>query len=117
MGQRFRHHTLSINYRTPAEIMEVAAEVLRDIDPEAIPATAIRSTGIPVRHVSEIPPRPEDGRSHIVITPDNVSNIKGLEFDHVIVVQPQEIVAASPQGRQNLYVAITRATQTLTIVD
>jgi len=32
------------------------------------------------------------------------------------VVEPKEIVDASPQGWQDLYVAVTRATQTLTVV-
>lgn len=117
VGSRFRRHGLSVNYRTPVEIMEVAAEVLRSIDPQATPATAIRESGVPVARVTEVPPRPDDGRSRAVITPDNVHEIKGLEFDHVVVVNPRAIVAASPQGLQNLYVAVTRATQTLTIVE
>ena len=117
MGSRFRRHGLSVNYRTPVEIMEVAAEVLRSIDPQATPATAIRESGVPVARVTEVPPRLDDGRSRAVITPDNVHEIKGLEFDHVVVVNPRAIVAASPQGLQNLYVAVTRATQTLTIVE
>ncbi|MGV0358803.1 HelD family protein [Corynebacterium mastitidis] len=117
VGSRFRRHGLSVNYRTPVEIMEVAAEVLRSIDPQATPATAIRESGVPVARVTEVPPRLDDGRSRAVITPDNVHEIKGLEFDHVVVVNPRAIVAASPQGLQNLYVAVTRATQTLTIVE
>lgn len=45
-----------------------------------------------------------------------MESCKGLEFDHVVVVEPAAIVAASPQGLQNLYVAFTRATQTLSII-
>jgi helicase len=45
-----------------------------------------------------------------------VAEIKGLEYDHVVLVEPQEIVDNSPQGWQDLYVALTRATQSLTIV-
>ncbi|WP_344455484.1 ATP-binding domain-containing protein, partial [Actinomadura kijaniata] len=41
---------------------------------------------------------------------------KGLEFDSVIVVDPAGIVAESPRGGQDLYVAITRATRRLTVV-
>ena len=59
----------------------------------------------------------DEGRLHAVIDASNVEDIKGLEFDHVTVVEPQTIVDASPQGWQNLYVAVTRATQTLTVVD
>ena len=57
----------------------------------------------------------KDGRLNAVITRENVEDIKGLEFDHVVVVDPDDIVAASPQGLQNLYVAVTRATQSLTL--
>ena len=41
---------------------------------------------------------------------------KGLEFDAVIVVEPDRIVAASPRGLGDLYVAITRATQRLGVI-
>ncbi|WP_227023037.1 HelD family protein [Actinomadura rubrobrunea] len=41
---------------------------------------------------------------------------KGLEFDAVIVVDPAGILAESPRGGQDLYVAITRATRRLTVV-
>ncbi|WP_409338294.1 HelD family protein [Corynebacterium sp. LK2510] len=125
VGKRFRTHALTVNYRTPAEIMEVANEILRRIDPDAEPATAIRSTGVPVSFApagSETGALvPDDagqdpGRTHAVITADNVAHFKGLEFDHVVVVDPQAIAAASPQGLHDLYVAVTRATQTLTIV-
>ena len=41
---------------------------------------------------------------------------KGLEFDGIVVVQPDEIVAESDAGIRTLYVALTRATQRLTVV-
>lgn len=41
---------------------------------------------------------------------------KGLEFDHVVVVEPSAIVAAEPAGERALYVALTRATQSLAVV-
>ena len=123
VGQRFVSHELTVNYRTPAEIMEVADKVLAAIDPDAQPAVTVRSSGQPVRFL------PEDtetatvraeleqlGGLVAVVTKDNVAEVKGLEFDHVIVDKPHEIIAASPQGHQDLYVALTRATQTLTII-
>ena len=58
----------------------------------------------------------EDGRLTAVIDATNAESVKGLEFDNVVVLNPLEIVATSPQGLQNLYVCITRATQTLTLV-
>ncbi|GLU45808.1 HelD family protein [Nocardiopsis ansamitocini] len=45
-----------------------------------------------------------------------VHEAKGLEFDAVVVVAPSGIVAQSPQGGHDLYVAITRATRRLTVV-
>ena len=123
VGQRFVSHELTVNYRTPAEIMEVADKVLAAIDPDAQPAVTVRSSGQPVRFL------PEDTETATVraeleqlvglvavVTKDNVAEVKGPEFDHVIVDKPHEIIAASPQGHQDLYVALTRATQTLTII-
>jgi len=45
-----------------------------------------------------------------------VSDAKGLEFDVVVVVEPERIVAESAQGLRALYVAVTRATQRLYVV-
>ncbi|KAF3468535.1 UvrD-helicase domain-containing protein [Streptomyces sp. Tu 3180] len=41
---------------------------------------------------------------------------KGLEFDHVVVAEPAAIVADDPAGPRRLYVALTRCTQSLTVV-
>ena len=41
---------------------------------------------------------------------------KGLEFDGIVVVRPQEIEDESATGRATLYVVLTRATQLLTTV-
>ena len=41
---------------------------------------------------------------------------KGLEFDGIVVVRPEEIEAESVTGRATLYVALTRATQLLTTI-
>jgi len=45
-----------------------------------------------------------------------VTLAKGLEFDAVVVVAPDEILGQSPKGGQDLYVAIMRATRRLTMV-
>jgi DNA helicase IV len=45
-----------------------------------------------------------------------VLQAKGLEFDSVVVVEPDRIVAESPRGRSDLYVALTRATQRLGVL-
>ena len=46
-----------------------------------------------------------------------VSMVKGLELDSAIVIEPDSIVAQEPQGMRSLYVALTRATRRLTIID
>jgi superfamily I DNA/RNA helicase len=45
-----------------------------------------------------------------------VSDAKGLEFDAVLVVDPDAILGQSPRGASDLYVALTRATQRLGVV-
>ena len=120
VAQRFRHHFLTVNYRTPQPITDLANDLLEMINPDAIPATAIRD-GVQVRRLEHGTYTPgvhseEDGRLTAVIDATTAEHYKGLEFDHVVVLDPQRIVDASPQGLQNLYVCITRATQSLTLV-
>jgi DNA helicase IV len=42
--------------------------------------------------------------------------VKGLEYDHVIVVEPADIVAAEPRGLNRLYVTLTRAVASLVVL-
>jgi DNA helicase IV len=51
-----------------------------------------------------------------VVTVVPVTLAKGLEFDHVIVVEPGRIAAAEARGLHRLYVALTRAVSRLTIL-
>ena len=45
-----------------------------------------------------------------------MAEAKGLEFDGVVIVEPGEIVASSARGWNDLYVALTRATQRLAVL-
>jgi RNA helicase/UvrD-like helicase family protein len=54
------------------------------------------------------------GRSDVSVIP--ASLVKGLEYDHVIVVEPGDIVAAEPRGYSRLYVALTRAVASLEVL-
>ena len=56
----------------------------------------------------------EPGGEGLLVVP--VTLAKGLEFDHVIVVEPARIVAAEPRGLHRLYVALTRAVSRLTVL-
>jgi DNA helicase IV len=57
---------------------------------------------------------PDPGGGGLLVVP--VTLAKGLEFDHVIVVEPTRIVAAEPRGLHRLYVALTRAVSRLTVL-
>ena len=131
---RWVYRSLSVNYRTPAEIMTVAAALLAEFSPGVEPPESVRACGVRPwsRQVSEdeLPAaieefvRDESGRdgTSIVIGPPGVpgavapSETKGLEFDAVLVVDPDRILADGPRGAAELYVALTRATQRLGVL-
>jgi DNA helicase IV len=70
--------------------------------------TALTAAGIPV----VTPEADDDGR--VTVLPATVA--KGLEFDHVIVVEPAEIVEAEERGLNRLFVVLTRAVSGLVVV-
>ena len=131
---RWMYRTLTVNYRTPAEIMAVAADVLAEFAPGVRPPESVRSTGVVpwARRVSddELPSAIEDfirkeadrEGTHVVIGPAGVpgavipTETKGLEFDAVLVVHPERILAEGSRGAADLYVALTRATQRLGVL-
>ncbi|WP_433265242.1 RNA polymerase recycling motor ATPase HelR [Actinosynnema sp. CS-041913] len=131
---RWVYRALTVNYRTPAEIMDVAAAVLAEFAPGVRPPESVRACGVRPwsRQVTEdeLPAAIEDfvreeaGRegTSIVIGPPGVpgtvpaSETKGLEFDAVLVVEPGRILADGPRGAAELYVALTRATQRLGVL-
>ncbi|MEV6301532.1 ATP-binding domain-containing protein [Actinoplanes sp. NPDC051861] len=162
VAQRWRLVELSVNYRTPAEVMAVAADVLAAVDPALRPPRSVRSAGV-TPWARRVPPGAlseelisdvrkeaaiiEEGRLGIIVPealeatlgadlvaavpgaavgeqPDLLNHVvlmtvrqaKGLEFDSVLVVAPEEIVTESPRGLSDLYVAITRATRRLGIL-
>ena len=63
--------------------------------------------------VLSLSPGPDLDAPVAVLTPEQA---KGLEFDSVIVVDPAGIEQASPRGRADLYVALTRTTRRLGLV-
>jgi superfamily I DNA/RNA helicase len=78
--------------------------------PQALYADTVRATaaGIPAAGSAVDVDRPV-----VVMT---VREAKGLEFDSVILVEPDQIAAESARGLNDLYVAITRATQRLGVL-
>ncbi|AGZ38601.1 HelD family protein [Actinoplanes friuliensis] len=55
-----------------------------------------------------------DSEARVTVVPATI--VKGLEYDHVVVVEPAEIVAAEPRGLHRLYVVLTRAVSGLSVV-
>ncbi|MFI6214239.1 RNA polymerase recycling motor ATPase HelR [Nocardia brasiliensis] len=131
---RWVYRSLTVNYRTPAEIMAVAAALLAEFAPEVQAPESVRACGVPPwsRLVTddELPAaidafvREEADRegTSVVIGPPGVpgavpaSETKGLEYDAVLVVAPEQILADGPRGAAELYVALTRATQRLGVL-
>jgi DNA helicase IV len=174
VAARWRREALTVNYRTPAEIMAVAADVLAVIDPGRTPPSSVRETGVPPEAVA-VPA--EDGAAadaavdrarraaadvvdaegagrvavlapaarvdavrarlgaagaagvagvgvdergatdlEVAVVASTVGEAKGLEFDAVVLLDPEGIVEESPRGLNDLYVALTRATRSLAVL-
>jgi len=153
-----RFVTLTINYRTPAEVMDVASRLLSVAAPTVEPSQSVRTTGeqprfvpagadqlvaIAAREVREAyartgtiaviaPPEFHDAITSQLSDLNAVSGgaealdatvavldpteAKGLEFDHVVVVEPKALITPDRAGLRLLYVTITRTTKTLTVV-
>ncbi|SEG99565.1 DNA helicase IV [Nonomuraea solani] len=126
--------SLSINYRTPEEIMAAAEPVIRAALPDANVPTSIRSNDIPVVHgsVSELHSILDtwlaanaDGIACVIGDPtfETTSRVrsltpelsKGLEFDLVVLIDPEKF-GEGIEGAVDRYVAMTRATQQLVIL-
>jgi DNA helicase IV len=168
LGDRWRLAPLTINYRTPAEIMAVAADVLAAIDPALRLPRSVRESGTPPWRLEATPDglagqvaqaaaamaaQTGDGRTAVIVPAArlgeigeavraalpgtavgedselggpvelespvvvlSVRQVKGLEFDSVLIADPALILAESPRGHGDLYVALTRATQRLGVV-
>ncbi|MCX5056722.1 MULTISPECIES: UvrD-helicase domain-containing protein [unclassified Streptomyces] len=143
-----RRFQLTVNYRNPAEIAELAAKVLALAMPGSKSPSAVRSTGVEPRFSVVRDSLPQTVRAEAARLLDRVDGTvgvvvamqrreeaarwlaglgervvalgsleaKGLEYDATVVVSPAEIADESPAGLRVLYVALTRATQQLTIV-
>jgi hypothetical protein len=126
--------SLSINYRTPEEVMAEAEPVIRAVLPDANVPISIRSGGRPVARgsVAELGPildgwlaEHAEGIACVIGDPAFPSTArvrsltpelaKGLEFDLVILIDP-DAFGVGIEGAVDRYVAMTRATQQLVIL-
>ncbi|MDN4175364.1 RNA polymerase recycling motor ATPase HelR [Nocardioides sp. SOB77] len=133
--------SLTINYRTPAEVMAVAEPVIRAAVPDANVPTSVRTGGRPVRHGSvtelgtvvstwlaehadgSVCVVAADGEEPVVPASPRVRQLtptlaKGLEFDLVVLVRPERFGAGEDTvaAAVDRYVAMTRATQELVVL-
>ncbi|WTW92496.1 AAA family ATPase [Streptomycetaceae bacterium NBC_01309] len=126
--------SLSINYRTPEEVMAEAEPAIRAALPDANVPTSVRSSGIPVTYGSAadldeilakwVAENPE-GVACVIGDPafEPTSRVrsltpelsKGLEFDLVVLVDP-EAFGTGIEGAVDRYVAMTRATRQLVVL-
>jgi superfamily I DNA/RNA helicase len=126
--------SLTINYRTPEEVMAEAEPVIRGVLPDANVPTSIRSSGVPVVHASAADlgsvldtwlATHADGIACVIGDPtfratSRVRSLspelsKGLEFDMVVLIDP-EAFGQGIEGAVDRYVAMTRATQHLVLL-
>ncbi|AWH93916.1 RNA polymerase recycling motor ATPase HelR [Dietzia lutea] len=132
---------LSINYRTPSEIMEAAAPVIRAVRPDANVPESARSSGVPVTY-GRVVDLPRVLEHWLAAHPEGVACViraggspgvarafsdrvrtltpaeaKGLEFDLVVVVDPESFGSGDTDSgitrAVDRYVAMTRATRQL----
>ncbi|GAA1286186.1 DNA helicase [Planotetraspora silvatica] len=159
LQDRWREAALSVNYRTPAELMEVASRVLELVGPDLKAPESVRETGerpwatrvddlaadlgpvvqdevVEGGRLVVIVPSSEEARLGAAVAAQvpgavtgagpaaldapvsvmSVADAKGLEFDAVIVVEPERILRESSRGPSDLYVALTRATRRLGVI-
>ncbi|QNP74324.1 AAA family ATPase [Streptomyces roseirectus] len=121
--------SLSVNYRTPQEIMTEAEPVIRAALPDANVPTSVRSSGLPVRYgtvrelesvVAAWVAESDEGTACVIGAPSFAGDarvrslspdlVKGLEFDFVVLVDPERF------GAVDHYVAMTRATRQLVVL-
>jgi len=162
VGDRWRLAELTVNYRTPAQVMRLASAVLKAAGVEADAPRSVRegdtspvaqriTAGDPAAaldgvraewellgegRLAVIAPASMVGELFAALTAGlpaatvargavaldapvavlSVSEAKGLEFDAVVLVEPATILADSPRGANDLYVALTRPTQRLRVL-
>lgn len=131
---------LSTGFRVPQAVVRLANRLLPDLGVTVEPARSLRHDGsLEVEESNDIPAAVErllrrEGSVGVIVPdaveakvkaklPDDprlevvpVKLVKGLEFDHVLVFEPADIVAAEPKGLNRLYVALTRAVTSLTVL-
>jgi hypothetical protein len=99
--------TPPLRHRFPvggASVAVIASDAAADRLRAALTAAGIASAD----------PDDPDPAARLAVVPATLA--KGLEYDHVVVVEPAAIVAAEPRGLRRLYVVLTRAVSRLVVL-
>ncbi|ROQ33377.1 DNA helicase IV [Streptomyces sp. PanSC19] len=136
---------LTLGYRVPAAIVDLANRLLPRLGADVPAGRSVRRDGeVTVRRTTDLAAGAHEAvRAALaaegsvgVVTADHLVDavaeevrgygervsvlpatvVKGLEFDHVVVVEPAAIVAAEARGLNRLYVVLTRAVSRLALV-
>ncbi|MEV0327162.1 AAA family ATPase [Micromonospora echinospora] len=102
---------------TAATVAEVRAALTHDGSVGVIAAddavdglrAALDAAGVPTGGADDV-----EAAARVTVVPATL--VKGLEYDHVVVVEPTAIVAAEPRGLHRLYVVLTRAVSRLAVL-
>ncbi|WFE37924.1 ATP-binding domain-containing protein [Micromonospora sp. WMMD998] len=102
---------------TAATVAEVRAALAHDGSVGVIAAddtvdrlrAALAAAGVETATADDV-----EAAARVTVVPATL--VKGLEYDHVVVVEPAAIVAAEPRGLNRLYVALTRAVSGLAVL-
>ena len=97
---RWREERLTVNYRTPTEIMTVAADVLASVAPDERPPESVRSEGVPPRAVHVAP---GDLAARVArIARDDLAEIGGPDAGRLAVIvsdaRAADVAAAIPEA-------------------
>jgi superfamily I DNA/RNA helicase len=133
--EHVRRASLTVNYRTPQEVMAEAEPVIRAVLPDANVPVSVRSSGIPVHHGTPADlgavldawlDAHAEGTACVLGAPGlrstervrslDPERVKGLEFDLVVLVEPARF-GAEVRGAVDRYVAMTRATEQLVLLE
>ncbi len=147
VGDRFAHHTLTVNYRTTEQILAATEPLLALIAPDQRLSRSLRQGELPAtviaseddidqvlddviaqtrdEHPGELigvvasgertgglAERIDETAATVIAAPD----ARGLEFDTVVIIDPDGIRSAGDAGLRDLYVAQTRPTKRLVIL-
>jgi DNA helicase IV len=105
----------------PAEVADAVRSELPGLDDGRLAVVTARGRSGDLRaalasHLAEDVVAPDTDSADAPVVVLDVQEVKGLEFDVVVLVEPLDVLEGSPRGAHDLYVALTRCTRRLVVV-